>query len=327
MRASSWQSRVREESAVNDVTLPKLIATSVVRGSQQGESHGGVYTVDFAKQDGVQRLDWNTADIDWEGRGADRGLRGVAFDGDDIYIAASDELFVYDREFSRLRSFRNRYLKHCHEICRKDRMLFVTSTGFDSLMAFNLDSSRFEWGFHLQRVGTRWTGHTFDPQGEVGPRPVNDFHINMVHVDGTGIYLGGLKINALLHINNQMQVSVVCDLPGGTHNARPWLNGVVFNDTDSDSVRYVGRDGVEKAFKIISYDESQLQFTGVDDLNIARQAFGRGLCPVGERFVAAGSSPSTITLYDVVANQTVGSVNLSMDIRNAIHGLEIWPFD
>ena len=25
--------------------LPKLIATSVVRGSQQGEGHGGVFTV------------------------------------------------------------------------------------------------------------------------------------------------------------------------------------------------------------------------------------------------------------------------------------------
>jgi hypothetical protein len=321
------QNRLIEESAVNDVTLPKLIATSVVRGSQQGESHGGVYTVDFAKQEGTQRLDWNAADIDWEGRGADRGLRGIAFDGDDIYIAASDELFVYDRGFSLLRSYRNRYLKHCHEICRRKRMLFVTSTGFDSLMAFNLDSNRFEWGFHLQQVANKWTGHTFDPQGEVGPRPVNDFHINMVHVDPTGIYLGGLGINALLHINNHMQVSVVCDLPLGTHNARPWLNGVVFNDTSRDSVRYVRRDGIEKSFKIVSYDESQLQFPGVDDLNIARQAFGRGLCPVGERFIAAGSSPSTITLYDIVANQAVGSVNLSMDIRNAIHGLEVWPFD
>src|SRR5690606_36863783 len=153
-----------------------------------------------------------TVDIDWEGRGADRGLRGVAFDGDEIYIAASDELFVYDRDFSQLRSSRNRYLKHCHEISRWKRMLFVTSTGFDSLMAFNLDSGRFEWGFHLQQVGAAWTGHTFDPQGDAGPRPVNDFHINMVHVDGTGIYLSGLRTRALLHINDRMQVSVVCDL-------------------------------------------------------------------------------------------------------------------
>ena len=55
--------------------LPKLILTSVVRGSQQGESHGGIYTVDFQLQRGEQHVDWNTSDIDFEGRGADRGLR------------------------------------------------------------------------------------------------------------------------------------------------------------------------------------------------------------------------------------------------------------
>ena len=70
------------------IKLPKLIATSVVRGSQQGESHGGVFTVDFEKQEGAQHVDWNTDAIDWDGRGADRGLRGIAFDGDEIYIAA-----------------------------------------------------------------------------------------------------------------------------------------------------------------------------------------------------------------------------------------------
>ena len=97
-------------------TLPKLIATSVVRGSQQGESHGGVFTIDFEQRTATQHIDWNTSEIDWQGRGADRGLRGIAFDGDNIYIAASDELFCYDREFKLQHSHRNRYLRHCHEI-------------------------------------------------------------------------------------------------------------------------------------------------------------------------------------------------------------------
>jgi len=309
------------------VKLPRLIATSVVRGSQQGESHGGVYSVDFENQSGEQHIDWNTDEIDWEGRGADRGLRGIAFDGDEIYIAASDELFVYDREFKRLRSFKSRYLKHCHEICRVDRRIFLTSTGFDSLLSFDLDSRKFDWGFHLQKEYDKWSGHTFDPRSESGPRPVNDFHINSVHMDTTGIYLCGLKLNALLHLNDRMEVSEVCSVPTGTHNTRPWNDGVIFNDTASDCVRHVSRDGTEKAFKIPSYDESLIEFSGIDDSKVARQAFGRGLCPIGDRFIAAGSSPSTITLFDLQANQKVGSVNLSMDIRNAIHGLEVWPFD
>jgi hypothetical protein len=309
------------------IKLPRLVATSVVRGSEQGESHGGVYTVDFESQSGAQHVDWNTDDIDWEGRGADRGLRGITFDGDEIYIAASDELFVYDREFNQLRSHKNRYLKHCHEICRVDRRIFLTSTGFDSLLAFDLDSRKFDWGFHLQKEYDQWAGHTFDPRAESGPRPVNDFHINSVYMDKSGIYLCGLKIEALLHLNDRMAVSVVCNVPTGTHNTRPWNDGVIFNDTASDCVRLVSRDGTEKAFKVPSFDESTIEFAGIDDSKVARQAFGRGLCPVGERFIAAGSSPSTITLYDLQTNEKVGSVNLSMDIRNAIHGLEVWPYE
>ena len=309
------------------VRLPKLIASSVVRGSQQGESHGGVFTVDFENQDGAQHVDWNTSNIDFEGRGADRGLRGIALDGDDIYIAASDELFCYDRDFNVVRSNKNRYLKHCHEICRMERVLFLTTTGFDSLLAFNLDTREYEWGFHLQRQYERWTGHTFDPRTQTGPRPVNDFHINMVHVDASGIFLSGLHTNALLHLNSKWEVTEVCNLPSGVHNARPWKDGVLFNDTASDAVRYVCRDGTENAFKIKSYDESDIEFAGIDDSKIARQAFGRGLCVVDDRFVAGGSSPSTITLYDLETNMTVATVNLSMDIRNAIHGLEVWPYE
>jgi hypothetical protein len=75
----------------------------------------------------------------------------------------------------------------------------------------------------------------------------------------------------------------------------------------------------------VTYDEADLEYAGVDDSKIARQGFGRGLCTVGDRFIVGGSSPSTVTLYDLESAQVVASVNLTMDIRNAIHGLEIWP--
>ena len=304
-----------------------MVATSVVRGSKQGESHGGVYTVDFEKQQVDQHIDWNRSNIDFEGRGADRGLRGIAFNGDDILIAASDELFRYDRSFKIKTSNKNHYLKHCHEICRFEQTLFLTSTGFDSLLAFDLDEKKYVWGFHLQRQYDQWAGHTFDPRSNMGPRPVNEYHINMVYVDHTGIYLSGLRTNALLHLNGKMEVSEVCSLPAGAHNARPYREGLLFNDTNSDCVRYVGNDGKNIAFKIETYDEGDIEFAGIDDSRVARQGFGRGLCPIGDRFVAGGSSPSTISLYDLTSNQKVGSVNLTMDIRNAIHGLELWPYD
>jgi hypothetical protein len=298
----------------------------VVRGSQKGESHGGVFTLDFEQKTVEQRVDWNTSDIDFAGRGADRGLRGICFDGDNIFIAASDELFCYNREFVLQQSWRNRYLNHCHEICRKDRTLFLTSTGHDCLLAFDLDQQAFVWGFHLQKQQGEWTGFTFDPRNADGPRAVNEQHINMVYVDQTGIYLSGLRTQALLHINSRNEVTEVCNLPAGIHNARPFSGGVIFNDTASDCLRVVPRNGEQQAFKIKQYDPAEIRFAGIDDSKIARQAFGRGLCVIDERFVAGGSSPSTITLYDLRSGQVVSSVNMTMDIRNAIHGLEVWPY-
>ncbi len=307
--------------------LPKLVATSVVRGSQQGESHGGIFTIDFESREVTQHVDWNTGEIDFEGRGADRGLRGIEFDGDDIYIAASDELFRYDRDFSISSSFRNPYLKHCHEISRMERTIFLTSTGFDSLLAFDLEQNNFVWGMQIQRVLHGWQGAVFDPRTGTGPRPVNNFHINMVHADDSGIYVSGLRTEAMLHINSKFEVNDVCNIPAGAHNAQPYRDGVLVIDTASDAVRYSGRDGANKAIKIITYDEKDIQSAGVDDSKVARQGFGRGLCVIDDRLVAGGSSPSTVTLYDMDNEEVVASVNLTMDIRNAIHGLEPWPYD
>ena len=306
--------------------FPTLIATSVVRGSQQGESHGGIYTIDFQNQSGELLVDWNTSEINFEGRGADRGLRGICFDGDDIYVAASDELFCYDRDFQIKASFKNKYLKHCHEIMRKGRRLFLTSTGFDSILSFNLDSRSFDWGFRLSRAYGNWNGYTYDPQIHTGPAPVNDFHINSVFADDTGIYLAGLHTQACLHLNQDWKVTEYCSLPTGVHNAQPWRGGILFNDTQNDAVRHVSRDGRQGAFRVKTYAEKDIQFAGIDDSKVARQGFGRGLCVVSDRLIAGGSSPSTITLYDLETQQVVGSVNLSMDIRNAIHGLEVWPY-
>ena len=315
-----------ENVTIMTMKLPKLIATSVVRGSMQGESHGGIYTIDFDNQEGQQHVDWNTSKIDFEGRGADRGLRGITFDGNDIYIAASDEIFCYDQEFNLQSSYKNRYLKHAHEICRMERRIFISSTGFDSLLSFNIDTKKFDWGFHLRQEYEQWSGGTYDPLRNTGPRPVNDFHINMVHVSKDGIFLSGLKTNGLLYLTPQNTIQKVCDLPSGTHNPQLWNDGVLFNDTASDCLRFVPRDGEEQAYKIITYKESDIEFAGIDDSNIARQGFARGLCTINDRFVAVGSSPSTISLYDLQSQQLIGSVNLSMDIRNAIHGLEIWPY-
>ena len=316
----------------NDLTikdasdLPPLIATSVVRGSEQGQSHGGVYIVDPGTQSVHQVLDWNTANIDWSGRGWDRGLRGIAFHNDEIYIAASDELFVFDKQFQIVRSFKNRYLKHCHEISVHRGTLYLTSTGFDSILAFGLEHQQFTWGLYASKRSGEWRAERFDPNTDVGPPPGNVMHINYVDCSDEGMSFSGLRTNGIIGLGAEMRLIPQVELPTGTHNAQLFADGVIFNDTASDHMRYVTRKGAERRFRFPVYDIEEIEFSGVDDSKIARQGFGRGLCVIDERFVAAGSSPSTITVFDLEQDQVVFSVNFSLDIRNAIHGLEVWPF-
>jgi hypothetical protein len=297
----------------------------VVRGSQQGESHGGVYLVDTERGVVHQPINWDTMDIDWQGRGWDRGLRGIAFDGDRVYIAASDELFVYDPNFALLASYRNPYLKHCHEISVYKRRLFLTSTGYDSLLGFDLDARKFTWGLHVTRDRVGLRGSPFHPEKGQGPKPGNLLHINSAYANGTALYFSGLRTNGLYAYSGRY-IERFATLPEGTHNARPHREGILYNDTQRNAVMFAEPEGPRRVFAVPEYDPGDLTHADSDDSLVARQAFGRGLCSISDSLLAAGSSPSTITLHDLDTMKTTLSISLSMDVRNAIHGLEVWPF-
>jgi len=305
----------------------KLVATSVVRGSRQGESHGGVYLIDLEAREATLELDWSKSGIDWQGRGWDRGLRGIAFDGETVYIAASDELFAYTPDFRPLGSWRNTYLKHCHEIAAWERKLFLTSTGCDSVLGFDLDRKEFDWAMQIATHQFRFKGLAFDPRKDDGPLMLDKLHLNSVHCTRGGMYLTGLKTGGMLLFNGR-EVQMAVELPPGTHNARPFRDGVLFNDTEADALRYAGRgDGHEdRAMRVPAYPAESLLNREMDQSGIARQGFARGLAVLSDSLIAGGSSPSTISVYDLPKNERAFAVNLTMDVRNAIHGLEVWPY-
>ena len=304
--------------------LPKLLVSSVVRGSQQGDSHGGLYLVDIDAGQYEQVVDWNTSGIDWEGRGADRGLRGIVIAGKEIYVAASDELFVYDPWFRLITSYRNPYLKHCHEMSLHRGKLYITSTGFDALVRFDMASKRFDLGIAIVAAGGLVNARGFDPNTPDAVAPSNILHINNVWVDDNGVYVSGRKMPALVQVT-QTQIAMVAGLPRGTHNARPFRGGVLFNDTDSDSVVWAGPEE-RVAIRTPRYDTKLLTHMDADASGLARQGFGRGLCVLSDRLVAAGSSPTTISILDLDAGVSIAGLNLSLDVRNAAHGLAVWPF-
>jgi len=261
-------------------------------------------------------------------------LRGIAFDGERVYIAASNELFAYTPDFKLVDSWHSPFLKHCHEISVWQRTLYLTSTGYDSILGFDLDEHRFNWAMHVDIANYRFKAARFDPMSDEGPLMLNKLHINNVFCSDHGMYISGLKTGGMLHFNGK-DVNMAVEMPPGTHNAQPFRDGVLFNDSNDNVLRYTGRgEGEEdRAMVVPMYDPDHLQHMDTMDTmdtmdkQLARPGFARGLCVLSDRNVAGGSSPSTVTVYDLKANEMLISVNLSMDVRNAIHGLEVWPFN
>ncbi|MBS0421406.1 MAG: hypothetical protein JSR66_27105 [Proteobacteria bacterium] len=305
--------------------LPLVIASSVIRGSRLGESHGGLYLVDLETGRTEQTLDWNHTDIDISGRGGDRGLRGIAFYGPRMLVAANSSLLMLDRDCRVMDTFTNPFLRHCHEISAWGDHLFLTSTGFDSLLVFDLVRRRFSHAFCLSVDGHAPSLRAFDPEQRAGPAPSRHFHLNSVHASPDGISFSGLHTPSLLCLRGQ-ELTSLSPLPKGTHNAQPFAGGVMYNDTVQDRVCYRHSGG-----RVIEIPVPQFAQETVVNLErwgteVARPGFARGLCGLNDHLVAGGSSPSTVALYDIKAGRRVSQHNLSMDVRNAIHGLAVWPF-
>jgi hypothetical protein len=316
--------------------LPKVLATSVIRSAHEGESHGGIYLVDLASGASEQVVRWDLGAINWEGRGSERGLRGIAFTDDLVIVAASDEVLLYDRHFSVVDSFRNAYLKHCHELFRDGNVLWLTSTGFDCVLGFDLGSGRFVSGYQLEityrdRLTRRmerlptYSVRRFDPEKSDGPRMNDRLHVNNVWVHNGSLLLCGTELHHVVAVRDG-GTRIFARVPKGTHNAQPFLGGVLANHTPMNRIVYMNTRGWPKrSFPIRTYDEVDLVNSSLPS-DHARQAFGRGLCVWQQRLVIGGSSHATISVFDFETRERTVSYNITMDVRNAIHGLEVWPF-
>jgi hypothetical protein len=281
-------------------------------------------------------VDWAEVDIDWAGRGLDRGLRGIAFYDGRSYIAASNEVLVFDREFNVVERISNPYLRHCHEIHIDADTLWITSTGFDSLLEFDLLKRRFRRGICLRharfrRLKRRFSPAAlpsilrFDPSSRGGPEAADTTHVNNVLAREGVVYCSGTGMGCGLRIDGD-RISRYARLPLGTHNAQPYRDGVLMHCTRLDAVRYAALDGgVIEEWELPAYSEEQLLNNDLPD-DYARQKFGRGLCLTTAGEIVAGSSPATVSVFEHGSPTSTMSLNLSMDVRNAVHGLELYPF-
>ena len=175
-------------------------------------------------------------------------------------------------------------------------------------------------------AGPRRDLRPFDPNAPGGPAPADTTHINNVWPEDGAIYACGTRLGTLWQIRGDRLLRAA-RVPFGTHNARPFRDGVLFNHTEGDRIVYADRHGeVRATFDLPTYPATSLLHADLPG-DLARPTFGRGLTVVDDSILVGGSSPATISAYDIETGERFASVNITMDVRNAVHGLEVWPFD
>jgi len=301
-----------------------LVATSVIRGSEKGASHGAVQVLDMAGGRVAHVIDWKAPGVDWSAPNGGRGLRGIAFDGERVFIAGADTLFAFSPEFELLATYRCPYLSQCQEITIYERRLYLASRGFDSVLGFDLEDNRFGWGLHVVEGGGGLHGTPFDPLGSTGPSPGEEMGLSSLWCDPRGMFISGSKTRGLLYFDARSIVRLVT-LPEGVRNARPWRDGVLFNDTEAGVARFITPVS-NQVFKLPRYPVETLTALEESHNSDARQGFARGLCVLDDSVFAAGSSPASVTLHNLDTMKTTRNINFSNDVRQSVHSLAVWPY-
>jgi len=325
--------------------LPTVLVSSIVRLSSQGEAHGLLDLVDLESGNIEHKIEWNDEKIDWSGRGTGRGLLGIVYHGDEVYIGASEALLVFDRQLRHQRSFRSPYLKQTHAIATDGQRIFVTSTGFDSLLTFDLATQRFTHGLTIRMkwplltklswrirlpdgvlaAALRGGVRPFDPNRADGPLARDTIHLNNVQWHDGRLTVSAYNLTLLFEVREDT-VRPVARIPIGTHDVMPFGDVLLMNHTADDEVLIASSAGERiDAFPLPQFDDGTL---GNADLprTHARPRFARGLCAHGDDIIIGGSSPATISAYSRREKRCLKSVNLSMDVRHAIFGVAVWPF-
>lgn len=194
-----------------------IYCTTVYRGITQGR-HGILYKVDIETGEYKVLLDYDD-EIDYSGRGGDRGLRGIAKIDNNLYVCTSKSVLKVDLNGNILDRLKHPYLGWLHEIVADDTGFSVVSTMYDSILHYNITKNDWDYIVHVNQEGTL----QYLPAG-AKIEPNNLWHLNSISEHT----ISGLKLPFVLPDKIQ--------IPSGTHNTRI-LNGKLFyNDTEKNTI-------------------------------------------------------------------------------------------
>lgn len=209
-----------------------MYCTTVYRGITQGR-HGILYEVDIETGDYKILLDYND-EIDYSGRGGDRGLRGIAKIDNNLYVCTSKSVLKLDLKGNILDRLDHQYLGWLHEAIADDTGFSVVSTKYDLILHYNINKNIWDNIVHVNQDGNL----QYLPNN-AKIKPNNLWHLNSI----SEYTLSGLRLPFVLP--NKIQI------PYGTHNARI-INGKMFyNDTERNTIIFGDKSHMFKDYTFL----------------------------------------------------------------------------
>jgi len=294
----------------------KILLTTVIRAAKLGGIHGGFYVIDYPSKDVVFH---STCDEDFSGdneRGGERGLRGIAIDGDRVYVAGSNSIQILDaNSFDTLATRTYDKFDSIHEICFHDNHLWVTSTGNDCVARLdsNLDMADI---WHI--VGEQHASHH-----TVSRKVKNTYCADLqdkIHVNSISAHNGRVVFSgALTPLYDFDTLEEVQDLVlgGFTHNFEEYPDLVLANKTYVKKLEVI--TDYDRVFYSIPPHMGQID--RVDD-EIAKSNWPRGMAR-RDSLVFLGSSPARVLVFDLDKRLFIDEIKLSSDPRCCVHGIDL----
>ncbi len=307
----------------------RYLVSTICRGSRPGEPSGHLYVVDLER--GVESScpvpPCEHLHREPNPRGGIRGGRGLAADGDTVYVANGSEVLRFDRGWKRLAGIGHPWCGNVHDIAVHDERLWVCSTANDALAVFD-PSGRLTDLLDLRpAAGLAADGARFaaavdyrDPAG-YPLAETNLLHANGVAPDADGALLVALGRSELERDRSRRGLIARADGRGALlrvadevavpiHNVVPRSDGTVVTlDTGAGELRILRSDGTVHRTLALAPP--------------APFGFLRGLCPAGGERMLVGER-NRLLVVDM-RSQTAGSLTLSESPNEAVYAITPLP--
>ena len=337
-RASRLASRTPRRSRCDagpdhGLLMGRVVVSTICRGSRPGEPSGHLYVVD------LERGVLGSCEVppapylerEPNPRGGIRGGRGVATDGDTLFVANGAEVLRFDHAWRPLATISHPWCGNVHDIAAYDDRLWVCSTANDALAVFDTDGRLSDLVDLRLDVGLAGDGARFSAAADYrDPAGYDQAASNLLHANGIGFVADGIPLVSFgraqaedggSHHGLITRVAgladplpVADDVPVPIHNVVPMPDGTVLTlDSGASALLVLSPDGTVSRSVTLAPP--------------APHGFLRGLCPAGGDRVLVGERNRllVVDLSTAATPPTIGSFVLAESPRESVYAIAPLP--